>query len=287
MNPTARIKSEGWDYVITPKRRWFDIDLRAIWRYRDLCFMYVKRNFITQYKQTILGPLWFFIQPIMTIIIYMFIFGGLAGLSTEGVPQPLFYMGGILLWNYFIDCFNASSNIFVSNANVFGKVWFPRLIVPLSGVISGLLKLGVQLMLFVVIYIWCLYDGAALSINWIAALFPVFVVMIALHSMSWGLIVSSLTYKYRDLQILIGFIMQLLLYLTPVVYPLETIPAEYRFIVRLNPLSSIFETFKYGCFSTGIADWWGLLYSFIFLVVVLTFSILLFNNRERTFMDSV
>lgn len=276
-----------WTDIISPKHRWFDIDLGALWRYRDLCFMYVKQTFITQYKQTILGPLWFFIQPIMSIIIYMFIFGGLAGISTEGVPQPLFYMAGILLWNYFNDCFNASCNVFVNHRNLFEKVWFPRLIMPVSGSISGLLKLGIQFILFIFIYIGCLFVNDTLHLTWVILLLPIFLLMIALHGMSWGLIVSSVTYKYRDLQVLIGFILQLFMYLTPVVYPLETIPEKYKIIVSLNPLSSIFETFKYGCFGHGIADWWGLFYSLVFLLVILTLSLMIFSRAERNFIDTV
>lgn len=283
----SRTSSRKWDYVISPKRPWFDVDLGAVWRYRDLVRMYVKRDFATLYKQTVLGPLWFFIQPILTIVIYMFIFGGLAGISTEGVPQPLFYMAGILFWNYFSDCFGASCNVFVIHSQVFGKVWFPRLVVPLSGALSGLLRFAVQLLLFVLIYVWCLQTNHDLHVNWVLALFPLFVAMIAMHAMSWGMIVSSLTYKYRDLQVVVGFIMRLLMYLTPVVYPLETIPDKYKDIVRLNPLSSIFETFKYGCFGHGTPDWSGLLYSLCFLLVVLTFSVMLFNRTERTFMDTV
>lgn len=281
------VMENKWDYIIRPRRSWFDVDLRALWRYRDLCLMYVKRNFVTQYKQTILGPLWFIISPIFTIVIYMFIFGGLAGISTEGVPQPLFYMAGILLWNFFTDCFGSSNNIFVSNAHVFGKVWFPRLVVPISGSITALIKAGVQALLFIAIYIFCLFSNSSLTPNWSLFLVPVLFIMLSLHAMSWGLIVSSITYKYRDLQVFIGFIVQLFMYVTPVVYPLETIPEEYKKIVMLNPLSSIFETFKYGCFNIGILDWWGLLYSFVFLIVVLTFSILIFNRAESTFMDAV
>ena len=287
MATRSRRGSEGWDYVITPEHSWFDVDLRAIWRYRDLCFMYVKRNFTTLYKQTILGPLWFFIQPIMTIVIYMFIFGGLAGISTEGVPQPLFYMGGILLWSYFTECFGASNDVFFTNSQIFGKVWFPRMIVPLAGSISGLFRLGLQTILFVLIYLWCLPEMSAVHFNWVALLFPVFVLMSALHAISWGLIISSITYKYRDIQMLVGFFIQLFMYLTPVVYPLDTIPESYKDIVRINPLSSIFETFKYGCFSHGSPDWTGLLYSMVFLLVVLSFAILIFNRTERTFMDTV
>lgn len=278
---------EYWSDIISSRHRWFYVDIRALWRYRDLCFMYVKQNFITLYKQTILGPLWFFIQPIMSIVIYMFIFGGLAGISTEGVPQPLFYMAGILLWNYFTDCFNASSNVFITYRHLFEKVWFPRLILPISGCVSGLLKLGIQFILFILIYIGCVWVNNTVHLTWVIVLLPVFLIMLALHGMSWGLIISSITYKYRDLQILIGFMLQLFMYLTPVVYPLETIPDKYKFIVSLNPLSSIFETFKYGCFSHGCPDWWGLLYSMMFLLVMLTFSVIIFSRAERNFIDTV
>lgn len=283
----GRESTGEWDNIIRPYRKWWDINLRDLWRYRDLCMMYVKRNFITTYKQTILGPLWFLIAPIFTIIIYMFIFGGLAGISTEGVPQPVFYMAGILLWNYFTDCFGASSNVFVSNAHVFGKVWFPRLVLPISGCITALGKAGIQALLFIGIYILCIFYDTALHPNWTLVLVPVLIIMLSLHAMSWGLIVSSVSYKYRDIQVFIGFLLQLFMYMTPVVYPLETIPEKYKHIVMLNPLSSIFETFKYSCFNVGILDWWGLLYSLIFLIVVLTLSILVFNRAEHTFMDTV
>lgn len=283
----SRTVSTDWDYVIRPYRKWFDIDLRALWRYRDLAFMYVKRNFVTMYKQTILGPLWFLVQPVMTIAVYMFIFGGLAGISTAGIPQPLFYMAGILLWNYFLDCFNASSNVFVSNAHVFGKVYFPRLIVPISGLMSGLVKMSVQLLLFVCIYIWCSLSNDDFSVNWVLLLFPVLVAMIAFYGLAWGLLISSLTYKYRDLQILIGFVIQLLMYATPVVYPLDTLPGKYRLLVALNPLTAIFETFKHGCFGAGTLDWIGLLYSSFVLGVMLLGAVLVFNRVERNFMDCV
>lgn len=270
-----------------PKRRWLDIDLKGLWRYRDLGYMYVKRTFITTYKQTVLGPLWFIIQPLLTIVVYMFIFGGLAGISTEGVPQPLFYMAGIMLWNYFTDCFNGSSNVFVNNYNVFGKVYFPRLILPVSGLVSSLMKLTIQIVLFIVIYVWCMADGAHLTVEWTLCLAPVFIAMLALHALSWGLLVSSITYKYRDFQILISFVLQLLMYATPVVYPLDVIPEKYRFIVSLNPLSPIFEAFKHGCFGAGTPDWGGLLYSAVFLVVALFLGVIFFNRVERVFMDTV
>lgn len=304
MAKNSAAESRGWDYVILPKRSWFDIDLRGLWHYRDLCLMYVKRNFITTYKQTVLGPAWFVIQPLFTIVMYMFVFGGLAGIPTsagEGsqeIPQQLFYMAGILLWNYFSDCFSSSSNIFVSNHHVFGKVYFPRLVVPLSGLLSCLIKLLIQTVVLIVIYTVCSMSSHNFSMNWSLLLFPVLIVMTALHGMSWGLIVSSMTYKYRDLQILIGFVMQLLMYATPIVYPLAFVHEKavtnggiyvlLESFIKLNPMTSILEAFKYGCFTvTGILDWWGLLYSFVFMVVVTTGSVLLFNKVERNFMDCV
>ena len=200
---------ENWTIEIKPKKKLLDVDLKGIWRYRDLYYMYVKRDIITVYKQTILGPLWFLIQPILTTIMYMFVFGGLAGISTDGIPQPLFYMSGILLWNYFNAAFMVSSNVFTANASVFGKVYFPRLVVPLSGITSNLIKFGIQLLLFIIIYLYYYIQGVNLSINWTLLLFPLLILMIALHAMSWGLIISALTTKYRDLTQLVAFGIQL------------------------------------------------------------------------------
>lgn len=279
--------NNGWTYIITPKRRWFDIDLRELWRYRDLLYMYVKRDFITVYKQTVLGPIWFFISPVFTIVMYMFIFEGLAGLSTDDVPGPLFYMSGIMLWNYFVDTFNGCNNVFLANAGIFGKVYFPRLIVPLSKVVTSLIKFGIQLLLFIILYIGFLIMGSHLTVNWTLLLFPALILMLGLHGMSWGLLVTSVTYKYHDLQVVVGFIMGLFMYATPVVYPLDGIPEEYARWIELNPLSSIFQAFKYGAMGCGSIDWWGLLYSFLFLLVVMFCSVLLFNRVERNFMDTV
>lgn len=278
---------ENWSIEIKPKKKWLDVDLKGIWRYRDLYYMYVKRDIITVYKQTILGPLWFLIQPILTTIMYMFVFGGLAGISTDGVPQPLFYMSGILLWNYFNAAFMVSSNVFTANASVFGKVYFPRLVVPLSGITSNLIKFGIQLLLFIIIYLYYYIQGVNLSINWSILLFPLLTLMIALHAMSWGLIISALTTKYRDLTQLVAFGIQLFMYLTPVIYPLSAAPEKYRIFISLNPLTPIFETFKYSCMGSGSLDWIGLGYSFIVLMITLFLSIIIFNRVERNFMDTV
>lgn len=285
IDESVRIK--GKETIIGPKRGLLEVDLQDLWRYRDLLYMYIKRNFITVYKQTVLGPLWFFIQPIFTIAIYMFIFGGLAGISTEGIPQPLFYMSGIMLWNYFSSAFTESSNVFVQNANIFGKVYFPRLILPLANTASNLIKLGIQFILFLALYFWFWMEGAELQVTWWVLFTPILILMIALHAMSWGMIVSSMTYKYHDLTVLIGFGLQLFMYATPVVYPLETIPEKYRHFVEINPLSSIFEAFKYGWMGAGSMDWLGLLYSFVFMLVTLFLSVIVFNRVERNFMDTV
>ena len=278
---------EDWSLIIRPRRRLLDIDLKALWRYRDLWWMYVKRDIITYYKQTILGPLWFFIQPVFTTVMYMFVFGGLAGISTDGAPQPLFYLSGIMLWNYFSSSFAASSNVFSGNASVFGKVYFPRLVVPLAGLTSNLLKMLIQMLLFIAVYVGYLIAGQSLSINWTLLLFPYYVLLLAFHAMSWGLIVSALTAKYRDLNFLVSFGLQLFMYATPIIYPLSVAGEKYRWVLELNPLTPVFEAFKYGCLGCGHFSWNGLLYSTAFMAVVLFVSVIVFNRTEQTFMDTV
>lgn len=278
---------ENWTIEIKPKRGLFDIDLKGIWRYRDLYRMYVKRDIVTVYKQTILGPLWYLIQPVFTTIMYMFVFGGLAGISTDGAPQPLFYMAGIMLWNYFQAVFTASSNVFTANASVFGKVYFPRLVVPLAGLTSNLIKMLIQLGLFILMYLYFYFSGANLHLNWSLLLFPFLVFLIAFHALSWGLIVSSLTTKYRDLKFLVTFGIQLFMYATPIIYPLSAAPEKYKAVLELNPLTPIFEAFKYSCLDCGSLDWGGLLYSTIFMLVTLSISVIIFSRVERNFMDTV
>lgn len=276
-----------WDIEIKPKKKLLDVDIKGLWRYRDLYWMYVKRDIVTVYKQTILGPLWFLIQPILTTIMFMFVFGGLAGISTDGMPQSLFYMSGILLWNYFSSAFLASSNVFTLNANVFGKVYFPRLVVPLSGITSNLIKFGIQLLLFVSMYLFYWFRGAPLQVNWTLVLFPFLIFLIAFHAMSWGLIISALTTKYRDLTQLVTFGIQLFMYATPVIYPLSAAPEKYRDLISLNPLTPIFEAFKYSCMGCGSLDWGGLLYSTVFMCITLFLSVIIFSRVERNFMDTV
>ena len=279
--------AKDWTLVIKPEKRLLDVDLKGIWRYRDLWYMYVKRDIVTVYKQTILGPLWFFIQPIFTTVMYMFVFGGLAGISTDGVPQPLFYLSGIMLWNYFSECFSGASNTFTANAGIFGKVYFPRLVVPLASLTTNLIKMFIQLLLFIAVYIYYLAVGGTVSINAAALLFPVLVFMLAFHALSWGLIVSSLTSKYRDLRYLVGFGLQLFMYATPIIYPLSAAGDKFRWALELNPLTPIFEAFKYGFLGAGSLSWSGLLYSAIFMVVMMFISVIIFNRVERNFMDTV
>lgn len=276
-----------WDIEIKPKKKLLDVDIKGLWRYRDLYWMYVKRDIVTVYKQTILGPLWFLVQPLLTTIMYMFVFGGLAGISTDGMPQPLFYMSGILLWTYFSSAFMVSSNVFTVNASVFGKVYFPRLVVPLSGITSNLIKFGIQLLLFIFMYLFYWFRGAPLQVNWTLILFPFLIFLIAFHAMSWGLIISALTTKYRDLTQLVTFGIQLFMYATPVIYPLSAAPEKYRDFILLNPLTPIFEAFKFSCMGCGSLDWGGLLYSTIFMCVTLFLSVIIFSRVERNFMDTV
>ena len=277
------------EHIITPRRSLLDIDIKGLWRYRDLYVMYIKRDIVTKYKQTILGPLWYVIQPLFTTVMYMFVFGGLAGISTDGAPQPLFYMAGILLWNYFSETFTLCSDIFAANASVFGKVYFPRLVVPLSGATSNLLKMLIQLVMFICIYVYyyVTLPAGVLSINWSILLFPFLIFLLAFHSISWGLLFTSLSIKYRDLKFLIQFGIQLFMYATPVIYPLSAAPEKYRDIIALNPLTPIFEAFKYSTLSCGSLDWTGLLYSTLFMLVTLFLSVVIFSRTERNFMDTV
>lgn len=274
--------------VIKPKNTLFEVDLKEIWQYRDLLSMFVKRDIVTQYKQTILGPAWFFIQPALTTIMYMVVFGGIAKISTDGLPQPMFYLAGIVLWQYFADCLNKTSGTFVANQGIFGKVYFPRLIVPLSNVVSNLVKMGIQFLLFVVVYIYYVIIGVNVAPNAYALLFPILIVMLAGLALGFGIIISSMTTKYRDLTILFTFVVQLWMYATPVIYPMSTIKNEtLRLAMSLNPLTSIFEAFKYGMMGVGEFSWVQLGYSFVFMIILLVIGIVVFNKVQKSFMDTV
>jgi len=278
---------QNWTTVIKPKTSLFDIDFRELIKYKDLWRMFVKRDIITQYKQTILGPLWFFINPIFTTVIYMVVFGGIAKISTDGLPQPLFYLAGICMWNYFSTCVTKTSNTFIENQNIFGKVYFPRLVMPLSTVTSALFIFGVQLLLFLAFYIFYILKGVAVLPNAYILLFPFLIAMLAGLALGFGIITSSLTTKYRDLSILFTFIVQLWMYATPIIYPLSTMSPQQQWIAALNPVTPIVETFKYGALGTGTFNWYQLGYSFLFMCAVLGIGIVIFNKVQRSFMDTV
>ncbi len=280
---------QGWTTEIRPKDKLLSVDFKEIWRYRDLMMLFVKRNIITQYKQTILGPLWFIIQPMMTTVMYMVVFGGIAKISTDGLPQPLFYLAGISFWQYFADCLSKTSNTFVNNAGIFGKVYFPRLVTPLSDVISNLVRFGIQFGLFLLVYLYyAFFTDATIQPNLYALLLPVLVVMLAGLALGFGILFSSMTTKYRDLQLLLSFFVSLWMYATPVIYPLSTITNEkLRLVMQLNPLTGIVEFFKYGMLGVGNHDWWMLGYSFCFMLVLLAIGIIVFNKVQKSFMDTV
>ena len=266
----------------------FDLNLKEVWRYRDLLLLFVKRDFIAQYKQTILGPLWHLIQPIFTTIMFLLVFGKIANIPTDGVNPILFYMSGITIWNYFSSCLNNTSSTFVANAGIFGKVYFPRLIIPLSNVLSNIVKFGIQFLLLVVMMIYYSFKGFPIhfSIAWLWI--PVLLMMMAGLGLGLGIIISSLTTKYRDLTVLIGFGVQLLMYVTPIVYPLSFIKNKwYGKWIQWNPLTPIVESWKYALFGKGSFDIAGLLYSSGVIIIILFIGLLIFSKVERTFMDTV
>lgn len=282
--------TKGWDIVIEPKASLFSLNLKEVWHYKDLLEMYIKREIVTFYKQTILGPLWFFIQPLFTTIVFMFVFGGLAGIPTDGIPQPLFYLSGICLWNYFSDSLTKTSDTFYTNQAVFGKVYFPRLIVPLAVTLSGLLKMLIQFILFAGVFVYYLFHGYSISLNAYALLFPVLIFILAGLGLGFGIIISSMTTKYRDLKFLVAFAIQLWMYFTPVIYPLSVMEGNYKkymWLIQANPLTAVLETFKYGFLGKGSFSWLSLGYSFSFTVAILIIGTWIFNKVERSFMDVV
>lgn len=290
------MEEEKWDIVIKPKDKLFSVDFKELWAYRDLCSLFVKRNIITQYKQTILGPAWFVIQPALTVIMYMIVFGGIAGIPTDGVPRPLFYLAGTSMWNYFSECLTKTSNTFVTNSGIFGKVYFPRLVMPVSDVISNLLRLGIQFGFFAIVYIvYELVDPTCHAhLTWFALMLPLLIVMMAGLALGFGTIISSMTTKYRDLQVLFSFLVSLWMYATPIVYPLSQtnsmrwmgIPVHT--LMCLNPVTPIIETFKYGFLGCGaFIGWRWIIYSFVFMCLLLGAGIVVFNKVQKSFMDTV
>lgn len=289
------MSEENWTTVIKPKNRLFEINIKELWDYRDLISLFVKRNIITQYKQTVLGPLWFIVQPALSVIMYMIVFGGIAGIPTDGVPRPLFYLAGLCLWQYFADCMTKTSNTFVDNVEIFGKVYFPRLSMPIANVLSNLLRFGIQLGFFLLIYaIYALIGDSGAHFTWYALLFPVLVCLSAGLALGFGILLSALTTKYRDLQVLFTFGVSLWMYATPIVYPLTQTKSMFwngiqvHTLMCLNPVTPIIETFKYGFLGCGeFVGWRWLIYSFVFMLVLLTLGVVVFNKVQKNFMDTV
>ena len=278
---------EKWDLEIAPQRSLFDIPWKDIWRYRDLLMLFVRRDFVSQFKQTILGPTWFFIQPILTTVVFMVVFTGIAKIPTDGVPPVLFYLSGLVGWNYFADCLTKTSNTFIGNANIFGKVYFPRIVVPISIVLSNLMRFGVQFMLFLAVWAFYLFTTDQIFITTYILLVPLAIINIGLIGLGLGMIVSSLTTKYRDLTFLIAFGVQLLMYATPVIYPLSQVEGKFLILLKANPLTPLIESFRIGFMGQGIVEWNLWIYSIVFMLVTLAISTVIFNKVEKDFMDTV
>ncbi|MCP4112648.1 MAG: ABC transporter permease [Desulfobacteraceae bacterium] len=279
--------TEQWTNIIKPKAGWFDIDLKELWKYRDLIMIFVRRDFVSRYKQTILGPLWFLIQPLFTTIVFTIVFGNIARISTDGLPKIIFYLSGTVMWTYFAQCLNTTSNTFVANAGIFGKVYFPRLTVPISIVISNLINYGLQFAFFLCFLVYYMIQGADIQPNIAILLTPVLLLIMAALGLGIGIIVSSLTTKYRDLQFLVAFGVQLFMYATPVIYPLSTIPEKYKTVILLNPMTSIIEIFRYAYLGKGTFSWNHLGVSIIITFTILPIGMMMFSKVEKTFMDTV
>ncbi|MFC0343535.1 ABC transporter permease [Epilithonimonas hispanica] len=279
-------QNHQWTETIESKHSLFDLNLKEVWRYRDLAFMFVKRDFVSSFKQTILGPIWFFINPIFTTIVYIVIFGNIAKLSTDGAPKILFYLAGITLWNYFSSCLVGTSNVFTNNAGIFGKVYFPRLIMPISIVLSNLMRFGVQMGLFLIAFFYYLFKGEVQPNWWILAT-PFLIILMAIFALGMGMIFSSLTTKYRDLQMLLTFGISLYMYATPVIYPASSLKGIFKTIAYYNPLTGIFECFKYAWLGVGDFDALMLVISTIIIFIILAIGTVIFNKVEKSFMDTV
>lgn len=283
--------AEHWTEIIEPKSSLFDLQIKEVWRYRDLLMLLVRRDFVATYKQTILGPIWFFLQPLLTTITFVFVFNNIAGIKTGTVPATLFYMAGTTLWNYFSDCLNKTSTVFRDNAAVFGKVYFPRLIMPLSIVVSNLVKLAIQFGLFLVFWCYFLFSTNEIQPNAAIFLLPLLVFIMGGLGLGFGMLISAMTTKYRDLVFLLTFAVQLLMYATPVIYPLNSpsIKPEVRSLLMLNPMSPVIETFRYAFLGEGggLFSWSGLIYASIFTIIVIITGTVVFNKVEKSFMDTV
>ncbi|WP_300673896.1 ABC transporter permease [Soonwooa sp.] len=285
MNNTIE-ENNNWSQTIGAKHSLLSLNLKEVWQYRDLVYMLVKRDFVTSFKQTVLGPLWFFINPIFTTIMYVIVFGNIANLSTDGAPQLAFYLAGVTLWNYFSSCLNNTSNVFRGNASIFGKVYFPRMVMPLAIVTSNLMQFAVQFVLFVGVIIYYTFLGEVHPNIWILAT-PLLIILMAAFAMGVGMIFSSMTTKYKDLAMLLSFGVSLYMYVTPVVYPVSAMPEKYRWIADVNPLTGIFECYKYAYLGVGDFSINMLLYSTIVIFIILVIGTIIFNKVEKSFMDTV
>lgn len=279
-------KNTEWTNVISSEHSLFKLNLKEVWDYRDLVYMFVKRDFVSSFKQTILGPLWFFINPIFTTVVYLIVFGNIANLSTDGAPKILFYLAGVTLWNYFSSSLGGTSNVFVGNAGIFGKVYFPRLVMPITIVISNLMRFGVQFLLFIVVFFYYWYKGEVTP-NWWVLFTPIFILMMSLFALGVGMIFSSLTTKYRDLSMLLTFGISLYMYATPVIYPTSMLSAKIQPYAKYNPLTGIFEGFKYAWMGVGEFHPIMLVYSSVIILILLAIGIVIFNKVEKGFMDTV
>lgn len=282
---------DEWLYTISSKRKLIDFNFKEIWRYKDLLFLFVKRDIVTVYKQTVLGPLWYLIQPLFTSVIFTLVFNNLGNIGTGGVPPFLFNLAGITAWNYFKECLTKTSSTFTTNKGIFGKVYFPRVVMPLSITISNLLKFGIQLGIFLGFYCFYFFQGTEANMNQYMLLFPVYVLMMALLGLGLGMIISALTTKYRDLSILVGFAVQLLMYLSAVPYPIsearEKFPSKVALIVEYNPLTQITEGFRYMFLDTGTFTWFGFFYTLIISIALFLIGLVIFNRTEKSFIDTV
>lgn len=278
---------ENWDLILEPKARWFSLHLDDLWRYRDLVYMFVKRDFVAQFKQTLLGPLWFVIQPLLTTLVFTLVFGNIARLSTDGLPKLLFYLSGNVLWMYFSGVLTATSNTFVGNQHLFGKVYFPRLAMPVAVTVSNLMKFGVQVLFFFAFWVYYLLIGAEIQLTLWALAFPLLVGIMAVLSLGLGVLFSSFTTKYRDLKFLLEFGVRLLMYASPVIYPMSSLPEKWKWVIWCNPMTHVIEAFRLGFLGVGTVTWQGLTYSAGFALGAFLLGAMIFNHIERTFMDTV
>ena len=272
---------------IKSSRSLFDLKLKELWQYKDLLSLLVKRDFISVYKQTVLGPIWFFLQPLLITITFTIVFGRVAKLSTDGLPEILFYLTGITFWNYFSSCLTATSNTFTNNASVFGKVYFPRLIVPLSVIVSNLMKLAIQMCLLIIVWLYYWFNHANIHLDFNIIYLPILLLILAIMGLGFGLIFSALTTKYRDLSFLIAFGVQLLMYASAVVFPASILSGSQQHLLFLNPLVPIIEAIKFACLGQGIWSFYGLLYSLVFSCVIMGIGVIIFNKVEQDFIDTV